>query len=483
MHIIQVAAEFAPLVKAGGLGEVIVGLSRQLTLLGHRVDVILPKYDLLPLKLLKNLRIETPHFDSIESGQKISNTMWSAEFENIRIHLLETHHKAAYFDRETIYGCEDDLARFLYFSRAVADYLKMKQTSVDILHTHDWHTAALAAMRWDNTSIKKTVLSIHNLEYQGKCGLRDLQQVNIREDLLQRFHGDSSDHPDSYNILRGGIEEADAIVPVSPSYAKEILTPEFGCGLNHILATKKNRITGILNGIDAVLWNPEKDLYLSTNFKKTDPVEKVIIAKRKNQDELKVKFVLKGSPWVGAITRIVPQKGPEFIEAAIQQTIDCGGTFLMLGSAPNPDLHRHFQYIKTKFKDCAQVLIQLDFDEALAHKLYASLDLLLIPSHFEPCGLAQMIGMHYGTVPIARMTGGLKDTVFESQDMDKWNGFTFDSRQACDFSRTLDRALTLKKEQPRIFEKIMSNGFKTDFSWKNPADQYLSLFKNLLERL
>ena len=476
MRIVQVAAEFAPLIKAGGLGEVLIGLSRQLVKRNQEVDVIIPKYDTLPLHLLQDLKIEIPDFSIFEEQTEISNTMWSAQFENIRIHLLETKHPANYFNRGNIYGFADDAPRFLYFAKATAAYLNLKQTPIDILQLHDWHTAALAAMMKGNKLIKKTILNIHNLEYQGKCGINDLKQAGIKRELIDSFHNNDHHHPDSYNILRGGLALVDQIVAVSPSYAREILTPEYGWGLNPLLNKRKATLSGILNGIDQILWNPATDPYLNKQYNKTDSVDSIKAAKKQNQDFLRDKFGLKGAPWVGAITRIVPQKGPEFIEAAIQQTVDAGGAFILLGSSPIPELQRHFEAIKTKFERCPQVLIQLNFDEDLAHKLYASLDFLLLPSHFEPCGLAQMIGMHYGTIPIARKTGGLKDTVFETEDKEKWNGFTFTHANIDEFSACLNRAIKTNERS-----KIMQNGLQTDFSWETPTSQYIELYKNLLQ--
>ena len=478
MRIVQVAAEFAPLIKAGGLGEVIIGLSRQLVKMNQEVAVIIPKYDSLPLNILKELKIETPHFITQDGQNEIDNTMWSAKFENIQIHLLETKHPANYFNRGNIYGFADDAPRFLYFAKAVAAYLNFKQIPVDVLQLHDWHAAALTALMKGNRLIKKTILNIHNLEYQGKCGLNDLKHTGIRQDLLHSFHGNEDHHPDSYNILRGGLTLADQIVAVSPTYAKEILTSEYGWGLESLLNERKANLTGILNGIDEIIWNPATDPYITKNFNTTDSTETITAAKKQNQDFLRDKFGLKGYPWIGAITRIVPQKGPEFIEAAIQQTVDAGGTFLLLGSSPLPELQKHFETVKKKFENCPQVLIQLNFDEDLAHKIYAALDFLLIPSHFEPCGLAQMIGMHYGTIPIARKTGGLKDTVFETEDKNQSNGFTFSSRNIDEFLECLNRALKTNERT-----KIRHNGLRTDFSWKEPAKQYQELYKSLLQSL
>jgi starch synthase len=462
MRIIEIAAEFAPLIKAGGLGDVLVGLSRELTRLGEEVEVIIPMHDQIPLNLLSGLKKETPSFTVLEGNQEISNTMWSAQFENIQLHLLNPAHPKKYFQRDNIYGYDDDAPRYLYFSRAVAEYLKNRKQPIDILHLHDWHTAAIGSMI--PNLAKKIVLNIHNLNYQGKCGKKDLEAVGIVN--LQKYIGDL---PDSYNILKGGIAEADAIVPVSPTYAKEILTPEYGCGLANFLKTQKEKIFGILNGIDETLWNPATDPDLKAHFNPSDPLKKIALAKQKNREDLAQRFHLQGAPWVGAITRITPQKGPEFLEAAIELTIKQGGVFLLLGSSPIPKLQHHFEHLKHHYKGNPQVHLELHFDESLAHQLYAALDLILVPSHFEPCGLAQMIGMHYGTVPLVRETGGLKDTVFH-----KKNGFTFKEATLEAFTKALNLAFSTDLKQ------LIQAGLQTDFSWKQPTEKYLSLFERVL---
>lgn len=481
MHIIQVAAEFAPLIKAGGLGEVLVGLSRQLSASNHRVDVILPKYDFIPLELLANLKLEIANFTTWENSREIKNTMWSAEFENIHLHLLEPHHPANYFNRGKIYGFEDDVPRFLYFCKATIEYLKIKQFPIDILHLHDWHAAPAAALAREHLPPTSIALSIHNLEHQGKCGAHDLIRIGLHDQRLKKFQCDQ--YPDSFNSLKGGIEECDAIIPVSPTYAKEILTAQYGFGLDSTLLKHQHKIRGILNGIDEILWNPDKDHFLEAKFNPSGPLPKVIDAKKKNQDSLAKRFGIKGpkdAPWIGTITRIVHQKGPEFLEAAIEQTIQNGGIFALLGSSPIPKMQSHFEQLKMRYKSHSQVFLHLDFDEELAHQLYAALDFILLPSHFEPCGLTQLIGMHYGAIPIVRSTGGLKDTVFEKTSLTKQNGYVFEGLEIPPFLEKITEAVRVMKTEPQRHAQIMSNGLKSDFGWEKPAKEYLELYRNLI---
>jgi starch synthase len=484
MHIVLIAAEFAPLVKAGGLGEVLVGLSRELSLLGHRVEVILPKYDFIPVNLLTNLQQELPHFTVWENSQEIGNTMWSATFENIQLKLLEAHHPANYFKRGEIYGFPDDALRFIYFSKAAIEFLKIKQTPIDIIHLHDWHTAVAATLAKNEWPTTPVVLSIHNLEYQGPCGAIDLIRAGIHGRSLDKFNSENPQHPGSYNLLKGGIEEADAIIPVSPTYAQEILAAEYGYGLEATLAKNHKKITGILNGIDETLWDPGSDTHLKAKFNPCDPLETIAKAKIENQNHLAKSFGItppKKASWVGAITRLVRQKGPEFLEAAIEKTIQNGGVFALLGSAPTQEMHNHFEQLKVRYKDHPQVLLHLKFDESIAHQLYAALDFILLPSIFEPCGLAQLIGMHYGAVPIVRSTGGLRDTVFDTTEAIRQNGYLFEGLEIAPFLETLDRAMNVKKNEPARHEQIMKNGLATNIGWKSPAKKYLALYQNLFE--
>ncbi len=477
MHIVEVAAEFAPIAKAGGLGEVIVGLSRELTRTQKKVEVILPKYTFLP-KNLRHLKIETPHFAVREKGHTIDNTMWSAQVEECSLRLLETHHPKRYYDRPHIYGEEDDIARFLYFSIAVVEYLKSKKEPIDIIHLHDWHVAAIAPLirtLHREIQVRMIVLTIHNVEYQGKCSLEDLEAIGLQDTTLLQTE------PGQYNLLKGGIEFADAIVPVSPTYAKEILTPSHGFGLDRALSRNHNKIQGILNGIDLKLWDPSQDTALPKHYRALDAPEKIKAAKQLCRESIADRFGMdaKKRPWIGAITRLVPQKGPELIAEGLLQTTRHGGSFAVLGSGAPPNIRHLFEKFKESHK--GKALIQLEYNEALAHQLYAALDFLLVPSHFEPCGLTQMIAMRYGTIPIVHATGGLKDTVFDPTDTmhrNQANGFVFKEWTKPSFDQTLERVFKIWQEDSPIIETLRSHGIQSDFGWEKPALAYMKLFNS-----
>jgi starch synthase len=493
MRIVQVAAEFSPIAKAGGLGEVVVGLSRELSRIHEDVDVIIPKYDLIDLKKLSHIQMEVPDFKCFQDGNPHANAMWSATCEGCQLHLLEARHPAGYFHRGKIYGCEDDIARFTYFSRAVLEYLKIKKQPIDILHLHDWHVSLCAPLLKDlfanEISVKAVVLTIHNSEYQGRCLPGDLDSIGIQGLSYltpAKMQDDHPDYPHSINLLKGGIVYSDALITVSPTYAKELLTPEMGFYLNKSFSKYKSKLTGILNGIDSKLWDPATDSHLSAQYDAERSFVAIETAKEKNKDILRKRFDLSTDkrPWIGAISRLVPQKGPELLVETLKQTVKRGGVFLLLGSAPDPIIQQEFEHLQTVYGKNQQVLLQLTYEDELAHQIYAALDFLIVPSLFEPCGLTQLFGMRYGTIPIVRATGGLKDTVFDCEDssvpIGQRNGFTFPKATKDSLNNTLERAFHLYKSDPITFQSLIRRGMQADFSWKNPAQEYLKVYRRLL---
>lgn len=476
MRIVHLAAEFAPIAKAGGLGEVLLGLTRELSKKGLDVEVILPKYDFIDLSKVQNLNLEVPNFKCLDS----QNASWACRYEECHLRLLESRHPAGYFHRGKIYGCEDDIARFTYFSRAALELLALENKPIDILHLHDWHVALCAPMvrnLFSHLKIKSVVLSIHNIEYQGKCAALDLERVGLKGDFTHALQDDDPKHPKTINLLKGGLVFSDALIPVSPTYAKEILTPEYGGGLDGTLRKLKSKIFGILNGIDTKIWDPENDPDLPTHYS----VESVA----KGKQAARAKLKLTKRPLLGAITRLVVQKGPELLEEAIETTLKLGGSYLLLGSSPHPKMQEHFNQLQKKYKGNPQVLFQFEYNETLAHQLYAALDFLLVPSIYEPCGLTQMIAMRYGTVPIVRATGGLKDTVFDAEDpsipVKQRNGFVFRDATKDSMNHTIKRAFELYHSDPVTFQTLIRRGMQTDFSWKNPTLEYIKLYRSLLK--
>lgn len=479
MHIIHIASELAPVAKIGGLADVVYGLCQATLKLGHTAEIILPKYDCMNYSQLTNLKIEQKELWIVAGSTRYSNAIWSANFGKLKIFFMEPNHERLY-DRGVIYGCSDDIDRFVYFSCVAMQYLLQSGKQIDILHLHDWHTSLVAFLcKKNNYKLGKCVLTIHNLAHQGICRISALSKLS--KDLLEGLG-----FSDSMNLLETGILYADRITIVSSNYAKEIQTPEGGFGLDPVLRDSQKKLVGILNGIDQDYWNPSKDPCLKRNYN-TQELENVLKAKQTNKCFLQqyLSLAQENIPLVASISRLVPQKGPDLIEYGIIRTLELGGQFVLLGSTSisNSEIKEQFVAIQKRYRGDNRVAILLTNDEALAHLIFAAADLLLIPSLFEPCGLTQMIAMHYGTIPIARMTGGLVDTVFDIDTSDKplkeRNGFTFAFPDQQGVNWALERAVTCYKNHKK-WQKILRSGLSQDFSWEKSVKQYLLVYEELL---
>lgn len=477
MHVIHITAELAPIAKVGGLADVVYGLCQATLKLGHTVDVILPKYDCIDYSQLTNLKIEQKEIWVTFGSDRYNNSVWSANLGILKIFLIESDFPEHFYNRGVIYGCSDDTDRFVYFSCAVIQYLLQLRKQPDILHLHDWHTAVIAFLcKKNHYSLGKSVLTIHNLAHQGICP----SSASFKLGLLE--------NPDSnpINLLKMGIIYADRITTVSPNYKEEIQTPEGGFGLDLVLRDSQKKLVGILNGIDRDYWNPAKDPFLPTNYH-TQKLEDVLQAKQANKCFLQKHLALaqENVPLVASITRLDPQKSPDLIAYGIIRTLELGGQFILLGSisTSNGDIQEQFIALQEKYRDDNRVAILLMHDEALAHLIFAASDLFIIPSLFEPCGLTQMIAMHYGTIPIARMTGGLIDTVFDidtsHKPLKERNGFTFEFSDPQGMNWALERAIICHKNH-RKWQQILRAGLNSDFSWEKSVKQYLLMYEELL---
>lgn len=492
MHIIHIASELAPLAKVGGLADVVLGLSRELSWKGHDVDIIIPKYDCIDSNQIRDLTVEIQELMSFYNGEWFHNTVWVGWVENLKVYFIEPHHPRYFFNRGCFYGCDDDIERYLYFSRLALEFLYKRGIAPDIIHLHDWQTAAIAPLYYQmynqiGYNKPKLTFTIHNIEYQGKCSPQDLDKIGLdgMAFLTDKKMQDPI-YPDLINLVKGAIVFSDFVTTVSPNYAKEILTPEFGRGMESVLNLYQDKFLGILNGIDYSYWNPEIDRFLPVHYSSREaPVNK----KDHNTIDRKafVKNVLRErlcmaedySPIVGIIARLVPQKGIELIKHAMQYTIEHGGQFVLLGSSPIPSIQNDFMQLKHKYEDHSNIYLALHHQEELAHMIFAAADMFIVPSIFEPCGLTQMIALKYGAIPIVRRTGGLADTVFDVDNTTEANGFTFDEPSKSELEKTLQRAFECWFNNQERWRKLMISGMNIDFSWDKPADHYLNLYKKL----
>ena len=474
MHIIHIASEIAKAAKAGGLADVVYGLSKELSSLGHQVEVILPKYDIIDPSALQDLRILKENLSVQEGENSLTSTIWTARLDGITLYLVEPHHPSFLFSRGTIYGCSDDIERFLYFSKIAMEFLHKMEISPEILHLHDWPAAATAILAKKSYPMQKarTLLTLHNVEHQGKCSPKKLEQIGIDDDVALRDPKD----PKVCNLLKGGIIFADALSTVSPSYKQEITEKDRGYGLEKTLQEQGVKLQGIINGIDGEFWNPQKDPFLVEKFS-TGHVEK-----QQNKEAVQEKLALekRNCPLVICISRLVTQKSPELIAAGFEHILASGGQCVILGSTHDDETHTLFSSLDRKMKKThpGQGAIVLKYNEPLSHLLYAAADMLMIPSLFEPCGLTQMIALRYGTIPIARKTGGLKDSLKDISE--EGYSFLFDSLEKEDFLQAVDRALALWKQHPKTWKMLIERGMGVDFTWKSSTSTYCSLYRQMM---
>ncbi|KAF5752761.1 starch synthase 4 chloroplastic/amyloplastic isoform X2 [Tripterygium wilfordii] len=491
LYVTHIAAEMAPVAKVGGLGDVVTGLGKALQKRGHLVEIILPKYDCVQYDRIRDLRVLNVEVESYFDGKLFKNKIWVCTVEGLPVYFIEPHHPDGFFWRGQFYGERDDFKRFSYFSRAALEFLLQAGKKPDIIHCHDWQTAFVAPLYWDIYAPKglnsaRICFTCHNFEYQGiapaseltSCGL-DAHQLN-RPDRMQ----DNSAH-DRINPVKGAIVFSNIVTTVSPTYAEEVRTAEGGHGLHSTLNFHSRKFMGILNGIDTDAWNPATDTFLEAQYSAND-----ILGKAENKMALRrhlgLSFADHRRPLVGCITRLVPQKGVHLIRHAIYRTLELGGQFVLLGSSPVPHIQREFEGIANHFENHEHIQLILKYDESLSHSIYAASDMFIIPSIFEPCGLTQMIAMRYGSIPIARKTGGLNDSVFDVDDdtipLQFRNGFTFVSPDEQGINGALERAFNYYMNNIEGWQQLVQKDMSMNFSWKSSASQYEDLYLKSVSR-
>lgn len=475
MKIAMAAAECAPFVKTGGLADVMGALPKALTELGHEVMVILPKYTLISAKYDKEFQfkgnLEVPF-----KGQKDIYSLFEYHMNGVQFLFVEND---AYYARDQIYSQADDAERFAFFSRAVLAVLEAETEALDILHVHDWHTAMLPLLLKEGerysilNSKTKTVLTIHNLQFQGYYS----KEAAIEEFELDAHYFDEGtvEWQGNFNMLKTGILCADQVTTVSPSYRDEILTETYGENLQTLLQKKAADLIGILNGVDTVSYNPAADLMIEMPYDQTTMERKAV-----NKRGVQLRFHLPEQgdiPLMTTVSRLAGQKGIDVLEETLPGILETEDVqFVLLGSGEEK-YEQFFRKLAAKYPQ--KIAVHIGFDEELAHLLYAGADIFLMPSHFEPCGLSQLVSMIYGTVPVANKTGGLKDTVVEYDEvLRSGNGFLSDFSKQQSFKDALKRALKMY-HQAEHWEIIKQNGMKGDYSWSRSAGEYSQLYEKL----
>ena len=479
LKVAMASPEIAPFAKTGGLGDVLGALPKALGKLGLQVSLIMPacRSGLRGEFNVEDtgVRFAVPVSDRQEEGIILK----TKTKENIPVYLVGADR---YFDRENLYGTPkgdypDNAERFVFFARAVLEVLKLDPPS--ILHAHDWQSAlAIVFLKtqphlYPELSSVKTVLTVHNLGHQGIFPYLNWHLLNLDKSL---FTPGYLEFFNKINFLKGGLVFSDTITTVSPTYAEEIKGAEQGFGLEGVFQERAASLTGILNGADYEVWSPETDRFISKTYSVSS-----LFNKRFCKADLQQTFHLPENPDVpviGMVSRLATQKGFDLVEKALAKLLSRDLQFVLLGTGDSR-YQDFFSKIPTRYPGKAGV--QITFSESLAHKVIAGSDLLLIPSRYEPAGLTQLYGFRYGTIPIVRATGGLRDTVNEFEpETGTGNGFVFINYDVRSLIEAVDRALAVfhRKEEWTI---LMKKAMSADFSWEQPARSYLNLYQKLAE--
>ena len=481
LHIAFASAEAAPFVKTGGLGDVAGSLPHALKAAGADVVVFVPKYD----TIAQEYKDRMEHLCDFYVPLGWRNEYCGLErlnHEGVDYLFVDNER---YFSRGYPYGFFDDGERFAYFSKAIVEALQylphtLDNFTCDVLHCNDWHTAMApvflrefyqALPLYQNV---KTVFSIHNIAFQGQYSAKVLNDIlglaHIPAAAFQLTCG-----PDAINYMQGALNYTDAITTVSPTYAEEIKTPDFGEHLDGILRRRAPILQGIVNGIDTNGFDPATDPRIAQNFTVEDRSGKAV-CKARLQEELGLE-VRDDRPLMVMVTRLTRQKGMDLVTYALDRILSGGVQVAVLGTG-DTEYENALRYFEGKYPGTMAARIQ--FDPALSQRMYAGADLFLMPSLFEPCGLSQMIAMRYGTLPIVRETGGLKDTVIPYNCYTgEGTGFSFAHFNGDEMADAVFRAARLFWDDRAAFNGLVENAMKADFSWKRSADAYIALYHNL----
>jgi starch synthase len=490
--ILFVSSEVYPYAKTGGLADVSSALPQALREFDHDVRVIMPKYGFIGEKKQKIHiinRLQGMDF-KIGSNMTTVNVKSSAILTprtRVQIYLSESDE---YFSRMGLYAdpvtgtdYPDNDERFICFAHSVLEMCKRLLWKPDIIHCNDWQSGLVPAylkeaMKRDPFfKGTKTVFTIHNLAYQGNFPASSFSKTGLPAEY---FTPNGMEFYDNMSFLKSGISCADAITTVSETYAEEIRTKEFGCGLEGLLTKRKRDLHGILNGIDLAIWDPMSDINIVRKYN-ADSLELKEECKKDLCQAMDLPYQ-EGNPVIGLIARFVDQKGIDLLTEVLDNIFKAGAQLVILGSGEKK--YEEF-FIKQQKKHPKQLGMHLGFHDNYAHKIEAGSDIFIMPSLYEPCGLNQMYSMRYGTVPVVRRTGGLADTVTDVADGTKKKpatGFVFEKYDAKAFWKALERAITTYKKHPDQWKELQRDGMTRDFSWNASAYKYAELYEKLLQK-
>lgn len=476
MRVLFVASEAGPFIKSGGLGDVAGALPKALAKLGTDVRVILPKYRDINWELKDKIRFDKWFLVKVGWRDRFCG-VWEGFFNGVTYYLLDNEY---YFYRDDLYGYYDDAERFAFFDRAVLETIRQLDWQPDLIHCNDWQTGMLPVLLKFEYKRKdsfywniKTVFSIHNIAFQG------IYDPNILPELfgfdMELYDNTCLKFDEGVSFMKGAIYYSDIVSTVSRSYAGEIQTPEYGERLDGVLRDRSYALRGIVNGIDYDDYNPETDRFIPYKFN-ADNLEN----KKKNKVELQRELGLnidENVPLLAIVSRLTPQKGMDLVMYITERLMQENNVqFVVLGTGDSR-YEDHFKWLSYRFGGI--VSSNIKFDNALANRIYAASDMFLMPSRFEPCGLGQLIALRYGSVPIVRETGGLRDTINPYNEYTgDGNGFSFKNYDSEEFYNMIKYALWIYQDKNR-WTNLVKNSMNSDNSWRRSAQEYLNMYREL----
>ena len=477
LKVLMLAAEVVPFAKTGGLADVAGALPKAIHALGHDVRLAMPRYGRIDPDRFDLTEVLPPFDVPIHHTTEQARILEACIGDDICVYMVDS---AKYFDREGIYMYPDDADRFIFFCRAALEATKLLDWKPDVIHCHDWHTAIVP--NWLHTIYKDdpafagvaTVYTIHNLAYQGIFGQRVLEIAGLDAWGFQ-YHPEMADLNEVVDMMGRGIYWADLVSTVSQTYAREILTPEYGERLDPLLRDRRDRLFGILNGIDYETASPAEDPHIAAQYDAA-----TVELRRANKRALQREAGLVEDPdvpLIGMISRLNDSKGFDILGQAIDHILDLGVQLVLMGTG---DQHYHELFSQMVAEYPEQAAIFLTFNTPLERRIYAGSDMFLMPSRFEPCGTSQLIAMHYGSVPIVRATGGLADTVQDYVPRsEQGTGFVFEPYDRWALFGAVVRAVEIYRHRD-LWRQIQLRGMHADFSWRRSALAYVDLYRRAI---
>jgi starch synthase len=488
VNILLATSEAVPFAKTGGLADVCGALPVELAKLGHQSAVIMPLYRQVrfsghPIEPL-GIDFIVPIGSKTMTGHLLRSRMPNSQ---VPVYFVE---QDQYFDRDQLYSVDgkdyiDNCERFVFFSRAVMEAIRLLDLKVDIIHANDWQTGLIPAyLKIEYRAVPRyqqisSVFTIHNMAYQGPFWHWDMLLTGLD---WKYFNWHQMEFYGKLNLLKTGLVFADSITTVSPRYSREIQSAPLGCGLEGVLQNRADVLKGILNGIDTQEWNPQSDAHLPAKYQAENYREGKAACKARLQAEMKLP-VQANVPLLGFIGRFVEQKGVDPLMEVIQQWLPTMDAQWVILASGDPKYHRLVERMVDRFPQ--KIAAKLDFSNPLAHRIEAGCDMFVMPSRFEPCGLNQFYSLRYGTVPVVRATGGLADSITDASDAalaaGTANGFSFEEYSSLALGETLRRAYDAY-HRPDVWKKLIETGMRQDWSWARSAGQYVKLYEETLAR-